>query len=106
MNPEGLSMSTPDPAIEHESHDRHGAFFIQREGRRVGELTYHLAGDTAIVGHTWVDPRLRGGGEARRLVTAVVAWARHENRKISPACSYVRMVMDRRPADYADVRKS
>jgi hypothetical protein len=64
MNPEGLSMSTPDPAIEHESHDRHGAFFIQREGRRVGELTYHLAGDTAIVGHTWVDPRLRGGGEA------------------------------------------
>lgn len=99
-------MSPPDEVIQHESNERHGAFFIQREGRRIGELTYHLSGDTAIVGHTWVDPNLRGGGEARKLVAAVVDWARAEQRKISPACSYVRAVMDRRPAEYADVRKS
>lgn len=99
-------MSTPQDVIGHEGDERHGAFFIQREGRRVGELSYHLAGDTAVVGHTWVDPSLRGGGEARKLVAAVVEWARRENRKISPVCSYVRMVMDRRPEEFADVRKN
>lgn len=99
-------MTTPDEVIQHEGDDRHGAFFIERDGRRIGELSYHLAGDTAIVGHTWVDPQLRGGGAARKLVAAVVDWARREKRNISPACSYVRAVMDRKPSDYADVRKS
>jgi GNAT superfamily N-acetyltransferase len=50
------------------------------------------AGDTAVVGHTWVDPRHRGGTLAPSLVDAVVAWARAGNRKIVPACSYVRRV--------------
>jgi len=100
-------MTAPheDP-IHHEDGDRHGMFFIEREGRRVAELTYNMHGDTAVVGHTWVDPTLRGGKLAPRLVEAVVDWAREGQRKISPACSYVRMVMDRSPDTYRDVRKA
>jgi predicted GNAT family acetyltransferase len=99
-------MSTPqDDAIRHEGGDRNGMFFLEREGRRVAELTYRMLGETAVVDHTWVDPNLRGAKLAPRLVEAVVDWARKEHRTISPACSYVRMVMDRSPDRYSDVRK-
>ncbi len=98
--------SPPEDAIHHEDDSRRGAFFIEREGRRVAELTYRMLGESALVDHTWVDPKLRGGKLAPLLVQAAVDWARRENRKISPACSYVRMVMDRHPEAYKDVRKS
>ena len=97
--------ATPEDPIRHEDDSRHGLFFIEREGRRVAELTYRMLGETAVVDHTWVDPALRGGKLAPSLVEAVVDWARREHRKISPACSYVRMVMDRKPEAYQDVRK-
>jgi hypothetical protein len=90
--------------IRHEGGERHGAFFIEREGRRVAELTYRMMGADAMVDHTWVDPALRGGGEAKSLVQAAVEWARQEHMKLVPVCSYVRTVFDRTPA-YADVRK-
>ena len=99
-------MTQPaDDSIRHDDGDRNGIFFVEREGRRVAELTYRMNGDTAVVDHTWVDPKLRGGRLAPNLVAAVVDWARREKRKISPACSYVRMVMDRAPDTYRDVRK-
>ena len=98
-------MTDTSQDIRHEGGERHGAFFIEREGRRVAELTYRMNGETAVVDHTWVDPNLRGGKLAPNLVQAVVDWAREANRKISPACSYVRMVMDRAPETYRDVRK-
>ena len=99
-------MTAPqEDTILHDDGSPNGGFYVEREGRRVAELTYRMLGDTAVVGHTWVEPRLRGGKLAPSLVQAVVDWARRENRKISPACSYVRMVMDRNPETYKDVRK-
>ena len=97
-------MTAPSNDVRHESGERHGAFFIEREGRRVAELTYRMMGADAMVDHTWVDPKLRGGGEARSLVAAAVDWARQEHMKLVPVCSYVRTVFDRTP-DYADVRR-
>jgi len=98
--------STPQDEIRHDDGERHGMFYVERDGRRVAELTYRMLGDTAVVDHTWVDPKLRGGKLAPGLVAAVVDWARGGSRKISPACSYVRMVMDRHPEAYRDVRKA
>ncbi|RPH66783.1 MAG: N-acetyltransferase [Burkholderiales bacterium] len=94
--------STEDP-IEHESDGRRGAFFIERDGRRVAELTYSRSEGVVIVDHTWVHPALRGGKAARRLVDAVVQWARAERVRLVPTCSYVRVVLARTP-EYADVR--
>ena len=90
--------------IQHRTHGSHGEFFVEREGRRVAELTYSLSGERAVVAHTWVDPTLRGAGMAPALVDAAAQWARDEHVKIVPVCSYVRAVFDRNPA-YADVRK-
>ncbi len=97
-------MTAPQHDIRHESDERHGAFFIEKEGRRVAELTYRMTGADATVDHTWVDPGRRAGGEAKSLVAAAVQWAREEHMKLVPLCSYVRSVLDKTP-EYADVRK-
>ena len=92
----------PQAPVRHQP----GIFYIERGGKRVAELTYAMVGDSAVVGHTWVDPSMRGGTMAPDLVAAVVDWARSEKHTITPVCSYVRKVMDRAPERYADVRKS
>ncbi len=94
-----MSSDTKDEVRHSEGH-----FLIERGGRRVAELTYRMAGADALVDHTWVDPQLRGGDLGRSLVEALVAWARRENVKVVPMCSYVRAAFARTPA-YADVQR-
>jgi predicted GNAT family acetyltransferase len=95
-------MTTPQDTIQHREREGRGEFYIEREGRRVGELTYSGNGTSMVVGHTWVDPTLRGGRLAPNLVQAAVEHARKEGRKIVPMCSYVRAVFGR-SKDYEDV---
>jgi predicted GNAT family acetyltransferase len=92
----GLSMND----IGH----RDGAFFIERDGKHIAELTYRLQGEDAVIDHTFVDPDFRGGTFARDLVAAAVQWARKENRKLVPMCPYVRSVLAKTP-EYADVSR-
>lgn len=100
-----MTEPTAEDPIQHQSDGHRGAFFIERDGRRIAELTYSLGDGAAIVDHTWVDPALRGGNFARRLVDAVVQWARGEGIRLVPTCSYVRVVLARTP-EYADVRQA
>jgi predicted GNAT family acetyltransferase len=93
---------TPDEVLHTEMGQR-GMFFVERGGHRVAELTYTIAGDNALVDHTYVEPSMRGGNLAPSLVDAAVRWARGENRKILPLCSYVRSVFNRNRS-YDDVR--
>jgi len=90
--------------IEHQEAAGRGEFYVEHDGKRIAELTYSSSGPDAVVGHTWVDPRLRGGPLAPSLVRAAVEWARREDRKIVPVCSYVRAIFGRTP-QYADVWK-
>jgi hypothetical protein len=99
---EKTRMTTPEDTIHHRERDGRGEFYIEREGRRVGELTYSGSATSMVVGHTWVDPNLRGGRLAPSLVEAAVQYARKEGRKIVPVCSYVRAVFGR-SKDYEDV---
>jgi hypothetical protein len=87
------------PPITHERNEQGGAFLMLRDGRRLGELLYAARGPGVVaVNHTEVDDSLRGSGAAKRLVEAVVLWARAENVKLVPRCSYVRAVLARTPA--------
>jgi len=87
------------PPITHGRDGDAGAFILVRDGRRVGELLYAARGPGVVaVNHTEVDDSLRGSGLARQLVEAVVTWARAENVKLVPRCSYVRAVLARTPA--------
>ena len=88
-------MTQPiEDTIEHRETSGRGEFYVERDGKRVAELTYSRSGGEAIAGHTWVDPSLRGGTLAPRLVRAMVEWARAGDRRIVPICSYVRAVFE------------
>jgi hypothetical protein len=77
-------------------------FAIEPDGRRVGTMTYSIAGETIIINHTEVDASLRGSGAGAALVAAAVEWARAEHKRIMPLCPYARAVFQRTPA-YQDV---
>jgi predicted GNAT family acetyltransferase len=82
--------------ISHEERGTRGAFFLDRAGVRIAELTYQRAdASRVIIDHTEVDPSLRGQGVARRLLDAAVAWARQSGTKITPHCSYATAVFAR-----------
>ena len=75
--------------IEHEESDGRGAFFIAREGVHLADMTYTRLGESAvIVDHTEVDPALKGMGVGRKLLDALVAWARATQTKVTATCPY------------------
>ena len=75
------------------------------EGNEIGEITWIFddAGDL-VVEHTRVDGTYRGQGLAGKLVEKVAEYARREEKKIVPVCSYAKKEFERK-SDYADVWK-
>jgi predicted GNAT family acetyltransferase len=88
--------------VRHLASGHRGAFVLERDGKRLAELTYTVAGSRVILDHTQVDDALRGTGTGARLVEAAVQWARHDKRKLLPLCPYAKSVFDKTPA-YGDV---
>jgi uncharacterized protein len=76
-----------------------GAFGIERDGRRIAEMTYTRESPSTIaVRHTWVSDELRGQGVASQLLAEAVRWARTEHLRILPLCSYARAAFAREPS--------
>ena len=88
--------------VGHEASGHKGAFVIDRDGKRLAEMTYTVAGSRVIIDHTTVDDALRGMGAGRELVKAAVEWARANGRKLMPLCPFAKSVFDKTP-EYRDV---
>jgi uncharacterized protein len=88
--------------IHYERKGNRGAWFIEREGKRLAQMTYSVAGSRVIIDHTEVDDALRGTGAGRRLVQAAVEWARKEKQKLMPLCPFAKSVFDKTP-EFSDV---
>ena len=88
--------------IRHERSGHKGAFAWLRDGERLAEMTYTVAGTRIIIDHTDVDDRLRGTGAGAKLDAAAVEWARKENARLMPLCPFARSVFDKTP-EYQDV---
>ena len=89
-------MTTVEPVVTHRpaAASRRGTFDLDRDGKRIGFLSYSFSGDdTIMIDYVEVDPTLRGHGLGRRLVDAAVAWAREHAHQVVPLCSYARAVM-------------
>jgi predicted GNAT family acetyltransferase len=84
-------------AVRHVPAGHKGAFVIERDGRRLAEMTYSMAGQKMIIDHTQVDDALRGTGAGRRLVMAAVERARAEKQTILPLCPFAKSVFDKAP---------
>ena len=68
------------------------------------EITYTPEEEGVIVAnHTFVDPSLRGQGVARQLVDRLAVYARENNLKIRPTCSYV-VELFKKSTDYDDIK--
>ena len=82
-------MSAPEPFIKHEESGHRGSFFIERDGKRLAELTYSRANaGLVIIDHTEVASELAGQGIGRKLLDAAVQWARQTHTKVAATCSF------------------
>ncbi|KNZ41550.1 GNAT family N-acetyltransferase [Acetobacterium bakii] len=69
----------------------------------IAEINFCLHGDKEIsIDYVYVSNALRKQGIGKKLVDAVVAYARVEKRRIIPICSYAEKILTE-SNDYADV---
>ena len=76
-------------------------FELSTDGE-VAVCDYSEQGDVWAFTHTFVPPRLRGGGIAGTLVKTALEAARQRGKKVEPLCSYVEAYISRHP-EYRDL---
>lgn len=82
--------------------DEH-SFYVGEAGDKTAEIHF-VPGENnvIIVDHTFVSESLRGQKVGNALVKHIVEYAREEQLKIQPLCSFVKGQFDRNP-EYHDV---
>jgi len=86
-------------SIQHEEADGRGAFFVEREGERLAEMTYGRASERVVIlDHTEVHSKLQGLGVARRLLDTAVAWARATGTRFAVTCPYAKAQFAKDPS--------
>ena len=82
--------------IKHDEHKKKGSFFIEENGERIARMQYfHSKPGEITIYHTEVDPKLAGKGIGRDFVAAGVKFARENDLRIIPTCSYTKSVIDK-----------
>jgi predicted GNAT family acetyltransferase len=81
----------------------HGAFYQYDGDEQLGEMVVSIAGSNLTVYHTEVSANAEGKGVAKKLLAAMVEYARKNKLKVIPLCAYVHAQFRRHPDEYADV---
>lgn len=90
---------TAELNIQRSEEGHRGAFFLEREGKRIAEMTFTRVNPAlVIIDHTEVDESLKGQGVGRKLLDAAVAWAREHQTKFIPVCPYAKSQFDKDPS--------
>lgn len=88
-------MTTPAPFdIVHNTAAKR--FEVVQDGA-LARCEYRRVGNVLQLHHTEVPKALEGRGIAGKLVAAALDWAKAEDLRIAPYCSYVRAYMKRHP---------
>lgn len=80
-----------------------GAFYIPDGEEQLGEMVIGIKKDILTVYHTEVLEKAEGKGFAKKLLSAMVDYARKNSLKVIPLCPYVHLQFRRHPDDYADI---
>lgn len=89
--------------ISHEKEGSTGVFNLIADFEPSGELVYHREDpNKMVIEHTAVAETLSGKGAGKKLLEAAISYAREENLKIIPRCSYA-AAMFKRTKDWDDV---
>lgn len=76
-----------------------------QDGKEVGEITFSsLDEETISIDSTFVEEDYRGGDIARELVRHLVDYAKENNKKVVPVCSYAKKQMESNK-EYQEVLK-
>ena len=82
--------------VEHTENEGAGSFTAMLEGREAGKMTYTEAGENRIsIDHTEVVAAYKGKGVGKELLETAAEYARNNNYKIIPLCSYAKTLMER-----------
>ena len=84
--------------INNKQTGNNGTFYIDKGGEQVAEMTYTISEGVMIIDHTEVDESLRGQQVGNELVACAVEFAREQNIKIVPQCSFARSVFEKQKA--------
>jgi uncharacterized protein len=80
-----------------------GMFFVEMDGNILAEMVYTMPSpNKMIIEHTEVSEELRGKKVGDQLIHTAVEYARTNNIKIIPLCTFASSVFKKKP-EYADV---
>ena len=85
---------------------KHGHFYLSENEKRIAEMQIGISGNDLTVYHTEVSSDHEGKGLAKKLLLAMVDYARKNNLKVIALCPYVFAQFKRHPEEYADVWKN
>jgi hypothetical protein len=81
-----------EPEVIHEKENER--FVIYAEGNEV-YVEYTMRNNVLDLNHTYTHPALRGKGLAAQVVRAAFEFAKANNLKVIPTCSYVQAFLSK-----------
>ena len=81
----------------------HGGFYVLDGAEQLGEMVVSISASDLTVYHTEVPAKAEGKGYAKKMLNAMVNYARTNNLKVIPLCPYVHAQFKRHTDEYADV---
>jgi len=77
---------------------------LKVDSLEVGRMMINITPGILRAGHTGVDLSQRHNGYGKKLVDAVVDYARKNDLKVTPECGFVAMMFNKYPELYGDIR--
>ena len=77
------------------AHDENKKQFIISIDNIEAYVDYNIEDKRMNLYHTYTDPELRGKGLAAKVVIAALQYARKNNLKVEPGCTYVQSFISR-----------
>jgi len=82
-----------------------GTLAIYEKGEKFGEMVISVKDKNLTVYHTEVEPKAEGRGFAKRMFEGLIDYARKNELKLIPLCSFVQAQLKRDAKAYEDVWK-
>lgn len=93
-----------DEAVQLKLDDQgNGAFTISDGDKQLGEMVVRERDHLLTVYHTEVIAEAEGKGLAKKMLNAMVDYARSHQLQVLPLCPYVHAQFKRHPEEYADL---
>lgn len=85
-------------------HDTINSAFVIKIDDSSSYVAYSISDGIMDLYTTYTPPQLRGRGLAEKVVRAALDYAKENNLKVLPSCSYVRVFIERHP-EYKSLTK-